>query len=255
MALKAVVENLDSVPEALREHYTAGEGGRFYLAADDVDSLPAVSGLKRKRDELLEAQRKLKEDLSKFDGIDPEEARTAAERARKGEQDKLGKEEAIEATRRTMQAAFETEREKFTGEIAERDSFIRSLLVDNTLSAELDRANVLPEYREAVKALFEKQAPQVVREDGKYRAVFKTDVGDVPISQHVEKWAKSEAAAPFIAASGTSGSGAQGSGRSGSGDGNPWSKDSFNLTKQGELMKSDPAKARRMAAAAGVVLQ
>lgn len=27
---------------------------------------------------------------------------------------------------------------------------------------------------------------------------------------------------------------------------NPWSKDSFNLTKQGEIFRKDPAKARRM---------
>lgn len=32
---------------------------------------------------------------------------------------------------------------------------------------------------------------------------------------------------------------------------NPWMKDSENLTKQGQILKSDPAKASRMAAAAG----
>ena len=36
--------------------------------------------------------------------------------------------------------------------------------------------------------------------------------------------------------------------------GNPWAKENFNLTKQGELFKTDPARARELAAAAGVKL-
>lgn len=35
---------------------------------------------------------------------------------------------------------------------------------------------------------------------------------------------------------------------------NPWAKDSFNLTEQGNLIKSDPAQAKELAAAAGVTL-
>lgn len=35
---------------------------------------------------------------------------------------------------------------------------------------------------------------------------------------------------------------------------NPFAKETFNLTKQGELFKTDPARARELAAAAGVVL-
>lgn len=36
--------------------------------------------------------------------------------------------------------------------------------------------------------------------------------------------------------------------------GNPWAKETFNLTKQGELFKTDPARARELAAAAGAKL-
>lgn len=42
------------------------------------------------------------------------------------------------------------------------------------------------------------------------------------------------------------GSGAQ------SGEPNPWAKDTFNLTKQGQMLKSNPEQAKRLMAAAGV---
>ena len=37
-------------------------------------------------------------------------------------------------------------------------------------------------------------------------------------------------------------------------DENPFAKDSFNLTKQGELLKNNPVKAKELAEAAGVTL-
>lgn len=37
-----------------------------------------------------------------------------------------------------------------------------------------------------------------------------------------------------------------GSGRTGNPDENPWSKDKFNLTKQAEILKSDPARAKEL---------
>ena len=35
---------------------------------------------------------------------------------------------------------------------------------------------------------------------------------------------------------------------------NPWKKESFNLTEQGKILKSDPAQEKQLAAAAGVTL-
>lgn len=43
-------------------------------------------------------------------------------------------------------------------------------------------------------------------------------------------------------------------GSGGSGIDNPFAKDTFNLTKQGELLKNNPEQARAMAAAAGVTI-
>ena len=43
-------------------------------------------------------------------------------------------------------------------------------------------------------------------------------------------------------------------GTGGSSTENPFAKESFNLTKQGELLKSNPEQAKALAAAAGVTL-
>jgi hypothetical protein len=49
MALKLEVESMDEIPENLRDLYVE-KGGKFVL---DVDGLPDIGGLTRKRDELL----------------------------------------------------------------------------------------------------------------------------------------------------------------------------------------------------------
>ena len=43
-------------------------------------------------------------------------------------------------------------------------------------------------------------------------------------------------------------------GAGGSGTVNPFAKETFNLTKQGELLKSNPEQAKAMAAVAGVTI-
>lgn len=44
------------------------------------------------------------------------------------------------------------------------------------------------------------------------------------------------------------------SGNGAGGEKNPWKKESFNLTEQGKILKTDPAKAKQLASAAGVNL-
>lgn len=50
------------------------------------------------------------------------------------------------------------------------------------------------------------------------------------------------------------GVGAKGSGAGGGGGANPWSKDHYNLTEQGKILREDRSKAEKMAAAAGETL-
>jgi hypothetical protein len=83
--------------------------------------------------------------------------------------------------------------------------------------------------------------------------VFTGELGEeVAVGTYVETWLRSEEAKAFIPASGNNGTGAQNQGGGGGGGlKNPWAKDTFNLTEQGTILKSDPALAKRLKAAAG----
>lgn len=249
--LKAVLDSLDGLDEARAELYTQGDDGRYYLDAEGVDDLPDVQGLKKKRDELLEAQRKLREQLKAFDGLDPEAARQALEELEAREADKLKDKGEFDKLREKIEAKHSEEVAKIRAEVEKRDGFIERLLIENALSEAIEKAGVLPQYREAVKALLRQKGPKVVQDDGDYRAVFETDMGEATISTYVETWARSDEAAAFLPASGKSGSGATGSGGgSGSGHANPWKKETFNITEQGRITRENPDLAKRLKAAA-----
>lgn len=249
--LKAVLDTLDGLDEALQPLYTKGEDGRFYLDAEGVDDLPSVRGLKSKRDELLEAQRKLREQLKAFDGLDPEAARKALEELENREADKLRDKGAFDELRAKIEKRHADELAKVRAEVEKRDGFIHRLLIENAISDAIEKANVLPQYREAVKALLRQRGPKVVQDGDDYRAIFETDMGEAAISTYVEAWARSDEAAPFLPPSGKGGGGADpnGGGRGG-GVPNPWKKESWNLTEQGRITKENPDLARRLKAAA-----
>ncbi|MDQ3606617.1 MAG: hypothetical protein M3418_10605 [Gemmatimonadota bacterium] len=261
--LKAVLDTLEGVPEALHEHYAKDEkDGKFYLNADGVDDLPTVRGLKttlskfkevapdasslKKKLERLEALKDV--DLEEYDQLKTAE-RTKAEKDAEEKGD-------FNTLKSQLEDQHAKEMDKKDEAIFERDSFIHTLLIDNKLNEGIDKIEVLPEYKAAVRALLMVRKPKVVRdEDGAYRAIFKTDMGEAEIGEFVEAWGKSDEAAPFQKPTGRTGSDARGSHGRGAAEVNPFARETFNLSKQGELLKTNPAKARQLADAAGVALQ
>ncbi len=84
MALKAVLENLDGLDEALHALYTKTDTGGFVLDLDGIDDHPATKGLKvvmedqkKKTKEATAKAKETAEALKKFDDLDPEAAREA----------------------------------------------------------------------------------------------------------------------------------------------------------------------------------
>jgi hypothetical protein len=156
-------------------------------------------------------------------------------------------------------------REKLEGQHAkaleEKDERIQSLTghveqreIDQAISDALADAEIIPQTREAVKALLKGRGPKVVWEDGDPRGVFTGELGDeIDVKTYVAAWAKTDEAKPFLPASGNQGSGS-GNGRGpggGHGQSNPWKNDTRNLTEQSRIVKENPALAKQLAAAAG----
>lgn len=278
MPIKAVLdaEGWGGLDESLQDLYTKDRGGRYVLDAEGVDDLPSVQGLVttlNKYKEVapsahgLQAKLAALDELEGFGELDLTADEVSEKLQRLDELEATGDgdlDEKIAALRETYEgqkAALSKKLQKDLDakdtEIAQRDAFIEKLLVDNQLDAALDEAGIIPETKRGVKALIkEDHKPKVVRNGDGYEAVVSTELGDVSINDFVGSWAKSDAADPYMPASGNNGTGS-GSGRGprGSrGGANPFAKDTRNITEQMRLMKENPDQARMLAAEAGVRL-
>lgn len=131
MALKSRIAKLEDVVEALRAEYVKGDDGAYYLSVDDVDSLPAVRGLKSKRDELLAEKKALE---TKFAGVDIDDLKAAKTKLAEFEKGNAGgkNDEKIAALESRIAQLTQTAQQekaqleaKANGAIAEKDQYIR----------------------------------------------------------------------------------------------------------------------------------
>lgn len=276
MGLKAVLdaETFEALDEGLKPFYVKAKDNKYVIDAEGVDDLPAVQGLKS----TLEKFKKVDPDAARlarrmdalgrwesFEDQDPDEIRARLDRLDEleagGGRGKDGDDATKELWEKRLQAASEKAAKdlaKKDAEIAQRDGFIEKLLVDNELDGALStiaETGVIPETKRAVKAMIRLDyKPKVIREGDEYRAVVPTDMGDVALADWVDEWGRSDEAKAYLPPSGNQGTGAHGSGAdTRSGANNPWV--SGNMTEQGQIIRKDPEKARRLAAAAGKTLR
>lgn len=265
MALKAIYEKQDDIPEQFRELYTERDG-KFELTG--------VEGMKTQADvdRVQEALRKEKSDhgdtkdkLKAFGDLDPEQAvkdldeidelRVRVEAAEKGggfDEDKL--EELVSKRVIREKAPIERENKRLSEEndrLVEENATLSGTITSGKIEREIrtnaEAAKVVPSAVEDIIAIgrgvFE------VSEDG--AIVTRDNVGvtpgvgvDVYLSDMRDKrphwWPPSQ------------GGGAHGSGDGGGAFGdNPWTEKHWNLTKQGAVVREHGEdKAKQMAAAA-----
>ena len=273
MTLKAVLDTLDGVEDAIRGLYEQADDGKYYLAVDGVDSLPQVRGLAttlRKYKEVAPDASRLKAKLERLQqlegfaelGMSAEEVRERLQRLEELEASGAkANSEQIEKLRETYEKRVAATKKQLEEQIAAKEAeiqrlnaFVERLTIDNEIEAALAKVNVIPETREAVKALLKLRGPKVVHDGESYRGVFETDLGEIPIKDYVEAWSRKDEAAPFLPASGNKGSGATSGKAGGSARVNPFKPETRNLTEQMRLMKENPTLARQLAAEAGIKL-
>lgn len=270
MSLKAVLDSLDGVEDAVRGFYTEAEDGKYYLTVDDVDALPSVRGLTntlRRFKEVAPDASRLKSRLDRLAELEAyADLELSADEVRERLQEleelraagaKAGSEQ-IEKLRETYEKRVNATRKQLEEQIAAKDAemqelrgFVERLTIDNELDRALDRVKVIPETREAVKALMKLRGPKVVQGEDGFQGVFETDLGDLDIASYVDKWSRSDEAAPFLPASGNRGTGATSGKGGGSARANPFADETLNYTEQMRLVKENPALARQLAAQAG----
>jgi hypothetical protein len=280
MTLKAILESLDDVEESIKGLYKPvaikGPDGKdkpvFAVDIEGGDSLPFVIPLRNAherqkaenqqlRTKITELEAKVagipedfsQEEWDRLQAVDSEMKKNPDDPEKKRAHEaevqsiKAMHEQAIDRIRKKAEADLKTERDAHVATKAA----LRTRVVGDDLTKALVESGVDKRYLKAAKALLEKSV-KVKEEGANLIAVIETDLGETPIDQFVPQWSQSEEGKLFIPPA--RGSDAPGSGNNrigGTLDGNPWSKQHWNATQQGQVFKVDQAKADRLAKAAG----
>ncbi|CAD7023184.1 hypothetical protein REJC140_00121 [Pseudorhizobium endolithicum] len=259
MALKAIIDSLDTVEEQFRSLYE-DKDGKFVLAIEGIESHPGAAALKSALDRVRGEKRTLSEKLtgaeSRLEGLpedfDADAYETLRTQAEGKEPPKI--EERLTAQKTQLEAKFAKEREKLEERANKLDSTLRRVMVDDGLTKALLDAGIDKTFLPAAKALLKEKGQIKLVEDDDAIHVFADDgVNDrTPLTDYVRNWAGQDEGKVFVAKP-TGGDAKGGDGRQFSD--NPWDTSNGkkpNLTKQQQLIQENAVKARQMAQAAGV---
>src|SRR4051812_40045823 len=259
MALKLTYKTKDEVPAELQSIYVERDGG-FAL---DVDGIVD----KAKHDEFRTANVALKKELEdqkkRFEGIDPDEVRKLAEEKRRLEETQQLRLGEVEKVLENRMKTAKTEWDKqFASVNAERDSLnsrLTAIQIDQGVTTVATkkglRPTAIPDITARARTVFRlvNGVPTAFEADGKTTRVGK----DGMTAMTLEEWVDTQVAdAPHLFET-NSGGGAAGDASGGSGNNrtnrsvkNPFRKETWNLTEQMKLQKTDPQLAARLKAAA-----
>lgn len=248
MKLKSVLETLDGVDESLQSVYVEKDG-KFFLNVDGIDNHPDVVGLKNSLAASRADKKAVETELSNLKdkyGTLPEDF-TVDEynRLKDAGGGIIDQRLADQRTRLTA------EKDAIVKSLeAERDSFknrVEKLASENAINSALSEANVAPHMQKAVRAMFQSQ----IKVDYEGDEAIVT-IENLPVVDKIKAWAGTEEGKYFVVAPTNGGGGGGNTNSPTNTKDNPWSKEGFNLTKQMEMERSDPAKASQLKAAAGI---
>lgn len=220
MALKAIVESLDSLPEGIREHYVEKDG-KFVLGVEPVGgfALEDVTGLKTALGKERGSREALEKASAKWKDLDPDKARDALAKLEeladidpKKEADKIAAAK-VEAIRSQFVESHKKELKAREAVIANHRSQIERLLIDAEATSALAEAKgsvdlLLPHIRSAARV--------IEREDGSFGVEIASKEGgprvngsgqNMTIKELVQEMRQSEVFGRAFDASGQSGTG------------------------------------------------
>ena len=241
------------VPEEMRTHFVEKDGAWHF----DPNAGPLAAKIEEMRQHNIGLNKK----LAAYGGMSPEEIAKLADDKRKLEEEtalKAGEFEKVFEQRMTAKAkAWE---KTLAEERAEKDSYRQKLAVvtiDNFIAAEATKlgahASALPDISARARASVAliDGVPRVVEADGKTIVLGKDGVTPKTLPEWMGEL---PATAPHLfngnAGGGAAGSGAGGAKKNGSAP-NPFRRETWNVTEQMRLRKTDPDAAARLEAAAG----
>jgi len=257
MPLKYKYTGKDQIPAEYQSLYVERDGA-FFLDAEGVTE-------KAKADELrnhnVELRKQLEERDARFAGIDPEAVRKlAAEKDRLEEEQRLKDGKFQEVLDGRLKAAQVDSDKKLSVVTGERDAYFAQLTAiqidQGVLSAATQRGlrpTALPDITARARQTFKlvNGVPQAFEADGVTVRCGQDGLTPMTLAEWVDAQV-SEAPHLFEsnAGGGAASNGAGGAAGSSRVTKNPFRRESWNLTEQMKLQKSDPGLASRLKAAA-----
>lgn len=261
MALKAILDSLDSVDAALHEFYTEKDG-KFILQIEGLREHPEATALRNALDRVRREKTELTDKMTsleaRLDGLPDdfsaeqyEDLKAKAEAGGGADVD-----EQVQRVRDQMQRRIDQLTTKHQNDlrardekIAQKDAQLERTIIDRGLQAAMDEANIDPKHKKMLAPYLRTLGKAKVTDDaGELVALIETDMGEVPISKFVADWASSDAGKEYVSKpTGLDSKGSDGRRM----EGNPFGKQAWNKTDQGRVIKDDRAKAERLAKAAG----
>ncbi len=258
MALKFKIKAKDEIPADQQGLYVERDGAWVL----DVDGAVEKAKLEEFRTNNIALSNQLAEQKKRFEGIDPDQVRKLAEekqRLEEAQQIKGGEVDKVVESR--LKAAKVEWDKQFNAVASERDSLntrLTSIQIDQgvlTVATKKGlRPTAIPDITARARCVFRlvDGAPRAYEADGQTVRVGKD--GFTPMT--LDEWVDLQVAdAPHLFESNAGGGGATSQYSNPGGAGgrsvkNPFRKDSWNLTEQMKLIKSDPQLAARLKAAA-----
>ncbi|WP_144223459.1 hypothetical protein [Mesorhizobium amorphae] len=230
MALKAFVENLDSVDEALHEHYTERDGG-FHLSLEDFGKHYGAVSLKTTLNKVNKDKEALAIKVGELEGkleVLPEDfdvdewARLKAGVSDDKDPDaKKRFDEQLQSQRQILEQKLANTVKAKDAEIAardviiaERDGYIDRTLAETGLKDALLDVGVNPDLVEGALASL-RPSVKVMRDDatGERKAIVETDLGEVDVPAFVKDWSATKGKAYLAKAAPMDANGNNGGGR------------------------------------------
>jgi hypothetical protein len=255
MALKFKFKTREEIPAELQSLYVERDGA-WMLDADGLVEKSKLDEFRTTNVNLI----KERDDLAKrFEGIDPDAVRQLADDKRKLEEAQQLKAGEVDKVIETRVKAARAEWDKQHGVVvAERDALtsrLTAIQIDQAVVTEATkrglRPTAIPDIAARARVNFKlvNGVPQAFETDGQTARTGKDGVSPMTLAEWVDGLV-SDAPHLFEA---NAGGGAAGSGSGGAGNRsvkNPFRKETWNLTEQMKLQKSDPQLAARLKASA-----
>ena len=257
MALRKKYDSLKEIPAEDVRLYVEREGG-WHL---DVDLKEERAKLDEFRANNIALSNQLAEQKKRFEGIDPDKVRKLAEekqRLEEAQQLKSGEvDKVVEGRLKTAKTEWDKQFAAVTGERDSLNARLTAIQIDQgviTVATKRGlRPTAIPDITARARTVFRlvDGAPRAYEADGQTVRVGKD--GTSPLN--VEEWIETQVSeAPHLFEA-NAGGGAAGNGPGGVGGGNrsarnPFRKETWNLTEQFKLQKTDPTLAARLKAAA-----